>query len=131
MYKPIILNNVALTALIDTGSDLTIIRKDSFMRSGFKNFVKSNTMIVGLNSNSQSNGTFEAIINIDGHIFEVECHVVSSNVIKPDCIIGMDLLEQAEVNISKSGDWRSAYISMKPNGRCLSYFMCATKIWLR
>lgn len=103
MYKQIQLNGANLCALIDTGSDISIIREDSFRKSGFSHYDESNTIIVGLNSTSNTIGVFNANVNIDNQLFHIKCHVVASNAIAPECIIGMNLLEHADVNISANG----------------------------
>lgn len=57
-------------------------------------------MIMGIDSQMIAMGEFCAHFKVDEDDYDVKCHIVSDNIMTPDVIIGMNLLEHAEVFIS-------------------------------
>lgn len=102
MYKDVYLNDAKLNALIDTGSEITVIREDIFREKKLGKFDKTDKVICGIGSTLKAIGVFKCKIRIDECEFEVNCHVISEKNV-PELIVGMNLLNAANVSINSTG----------------------------
>ncbi|KAJ8911976.1 hypothetical protein NQ315_003254 [Exocentrus adspersus] len=99
--KEVSINNVQLTALVDTGSDLTLIRADEYVKLGSPRLIKSNVKFDGIGSSgNETIGEFVTNVTIDDVDFNMKFHVVSDTLLKYAVLIGTDFLNQVELHIS-------------------------------
>ncbi|XP_046141945.1 uncharacterized protein LOC123987838 [Osmia bicornis bicornis] len=104
MTKEIKINNITLNALIDTGSQLTIIRASSADKLNAPVLNKVDVTLSGLGKHTVSTlGYFSSVVNIDNSDFPCNIYVVPDNAIYLDVIVGRDILSQAEVKIDPNG----------------------------
>jgi hypothetical protein len=96
------INNLLLDGLVDTGSEICII-KENFIKLIKSSYDKhSRITISGIGANVSTVGLGRLNIDVGGEIFEdVEVHVVKDEHMKPDLIIGMTLLKSAVVQIEE------------------------------
>ncbi|XP_055918696.1 uncharacterized protein LOC129950803 [Eupeodes corollae] len=96
--KQIYVNGIPFKALIDSGAEITLIRKDSFVKLADIDLGKEKVNLVGLGSGKHSTlGSFEANMMIDNVKLMGIMHVVPDNFIRVDAIIGRDVMAQAKV----------------------------------
>lgn len=104
MCKSIIVNDVQLEALIDTGSHVTLIRNSAYRRIGFPQIKYNSIRLTGFGRNEvRTLGSFLQVIKIDDQDFELKVHVVPSGAMPMDVIIGRDVIEQAQLKIDQDG----------------------------
>lgn len=98
-----------MKALIDSGSDLTLLRADEYAKLGSPHFRSGGTLFRGIGSDDNTTlGEFQAEIFVDGHSYSVCVQVVADNLIRHQMLIGADFLDTVEVNI------RGGTISVNP-----------------
>ncbi|XP_055918284.1 uncharacterized protein LOC129950365 [Eupeodes corollae] len=96
--KQIYVNGIPFKALIDSGAEITLIRKDSFVKLADTDLGKEKVNLVGLGSGKHSTlGSFEANMMIDNVKLMGIMHVVPDNFIRVDAIIGRVVMAQAKV----------------------------------
>lgn len=100
VYKDVVINGKNFVALIDTGADITVIRKDIFINNQLANYEKTNIKVNGIGNTIETFGVFNATIAIDESEFMVKCYIVSEEFIEPEVIVGWNLLSQAVTEIS-------------------------------
>lgn len=101
MYIAVKLNGINLEGLVDTGSDICVL-KESFISLIKPDYISRNPRlsISGLGANVTTKGSCKIKVEIDGSVFEnEEVHLVNSRYMRPDFIIGMNLLSSATVSI--------------------------------
>lgn len=83
-----------INALIDTGSDLTLMCKDEYMRIGSPPLQPTKTRFEGWASPAcTALGKFQTEIIIDGFHFQIRIHVYADKVSRHRFLIGSDFLE--------------------------------------
>lgn len=93
-------NNRRMTALVDTGSDLTFIRTDEYVELGSPRLGTSKISFEGLGSmDNKTLGEFEATLTIDEEEYTTKFHVVSGRLLKQAILLGSDFLKQAELHV--------------------------------
>lgn len=96
---------VTLTALFDTGSDISAFREDIYKKY-FENELLSSDIIkvkgLGL-TKINTLGSLSKRVEINGDNFNVLFHVLPNEVTNFQVILGNNVLEQAEVHISDEG----------------------------
>lgn len=102
MYKTVKLNGIEFQGLIDTGSDVTIIKQKVFTQHKVGHSERCDMVLRGLQSKTTVVGVFGAIVEIDSEEYDVRCHIFDGDMF-PDLIIGRNVLEQAEIHISNDG----------------------------
>lgn len=104
MYKKTTINNVVVTGLVDTGSDLNIITKSCFECLNITQVNPSCRTLQGLGlQKTKTLGHFETKMIIDEEEFSTTIHIVANDVIPVNFIIGKELLNNAEVIIRADG----------------------------
>lgn len=100
--KSVRINNFRVTALIDTGSDLTLMRDECYSRIGAPGLQIGGITFRGIGSgNIRTRGSFRGDIDVDGGSYPIMAHVVSNALLKYDLLIGADFLSKANVAINK------------------------------
>lgn len=96
MRKKVEINEHSITAMIDMGSDLTLIREDFLQNIGNLLLTKDILKFSGIgSSNNSSIGRFEQILLL----MLATIHVVSRNLFSPKMLIGKDIFGHAEILI--------------------------------
>lgn len=100
--KDVVINSRNITALIDTGSDISIMRADEYVSMGSPRFQSTKVHFSGIGSgNVATLGEFQAEITIDGHTYPILIRVVSDAVSRQKLLIGTDFLDTVEIHIKQ------------------------------
>lgn len=100
-HKEVELNDVKVKALIDTGSDYTVVSEDIISQREIKcDFEEKSEEVKGVGGCTNLTGAFPGKIKIDDEIFETECHTIPKKDIDEEMIIGMDIIDSCELIIS-------------------------------
>jgi len=104
MCKEIIIDDIKVDALIDTGSQLCLLREDIYLKLNSKELLKSYTVITGIAQGEvKTLGCLQTIVSIDNDNYPLTFHIVPCNAMKMFVVIGIDFLSQAEVKITQDG----------------------------
>ncbi|UYV83872.1 hypothetical protein LAZ67_X000478 [Cordylochernes scorpioides] len=105
MFKDIKINDHKLQALIDTGSQLNLIRIDRYLAIGSPSFDADDRFISGIgNKRVKLLGKFKAEVKIDDVLFVTIFNIVPEDSMKVEVIIGDEMLK--EVHFSVVVDYR-------------------------
>ncbi|UYV80728.1 hypothetical protein LAZ67_19001548 [Cordylochernes scorpioides] len=103
MFKDIKINDHEPQALIDTGSQLNLIRIDRYLAIGSPSFDADDRFISGIgNKRVKLLGKFKAEVKIDDVLFVTIFNIVPEDSMKVEVIIGDEMLK--EVHFSVVGD---------------------------
>lgn len=103
-YKNVYINNRCVIAMLDTGSDICLMREDCYARLNVPSLKENKTCFHGIGSSkNETLGEFDANIYIDDNSFSIKIRVISNNLMRHDLIIGADFLRTVEVVI-KNGE---------------------------
>lgn len=98
--KEVTLDDIRIEALIDSASDLTLMRADEYVKRGSPRFEQCQMTLRGIGSKEVTAlGKFEAKITIDGRCYPICVYVISDTAIPYPFLIGTDFLNKVEVNI--------------------------------
>lgn len=124
-YKEISVENVNIKALVDTGSALSLLRKDALvdMRLIDWSGPKCKATAFG-GGNVETYGSFQAEIVIDDEPYNLDLHVVPAESMPMKCLIGRNILPIAEVR----ADRKSVEIKKYPQDNFLANITVAEKI---
>ncbi|GFW37834.1 retrovirus-related Pol polyprotein from transposon 297 [Trichonephila clavipes] len=104
MFKDVTIFGRKLNGLVDTGSNLTLLRNSTYINIDAPPLKQTNTLLTGfVFSRINVIGTFDSEITIDDQIFPVTISVVPNSCTNYDLIIGCDVIKQAHLNISPTG----------------------------
>lgn len=102
-YIDIVVSNLTVSALFDTGSDVSIIREDVYNAIGKPTLIDTPRVLTGLGGHEvTSRGYMECEVKIQCEVFKLKLNVIP-NVMNPKIVIGKDLLVYADVKISRDG----------------------------
>ncbi|GFT20524.1 tigger transposable element-derived protein 6 [Trichonephila clavipes] len=103
--KSIMLDNEIVSALIDTGSTVSLIREDvSSKIVDHSRLSKINTVLYGLGQTEViTKGSFEYDFVLDKDQYSLTWHVVPTKQLNFEAIIGEDILRQASLNFTQDG----------------------------
>ncbi|XP_015514359.2 uncharacterized protein LOC107220321 [Neodiprion lecontei] len=92
--KRVVVNGMIVDAIIDTASDLTIIREDQYDDLGKPKLVGEPTPFRGVGKEvNKTVGFFNATMKIDEHEYEVRLYVVKKELLDHKLLIGTDFLD--------------------------------------
>lgn len=95
-----VLDGVEIAALIDSASDLTLMRADEYVKRGSPRFKPNKTTFRGVGSKEVTTlGRFEAEITVDDYPYPICICVISDTTIPYPLLIGTDFLNKVEVSI--------------------------------
>ncbi|EZA52392.1 hypothetical protein X777_08885, partial [Ooceraea biroi] len=98
--KGIAINDIPTRAIIDTGSDITIMRADEFIKIGSPDLVRKPISFCGISKGQNTTvGEFRAKLTVDGNSYAIDVHVVSDELSKHGFLIGKDFLDTVELNV--------------------------------
>ncbi|GFX44877.1 retrovirus-related Pol polyprotein from transposon 17.6 [Trichonephila clavipes] len=94
-----------ITALIDSGSTVSLLRENTSRRIMDPTKLSKNKMLLTGIGEAQVTtiGSFEHELEIDNENYSLTWHVVAADKLKFEAVIGSDLLEQASISFSKEG----------------------------
>lgn len=99
-YKNVRVKDENMTALIDMGSDLSLMREDQYQRLKSPQLARREITFRGVGlENYKTLGEFDASIEIDNEKFEITISVVPSNLMQHPLLIGTNFLDKIELNI--------------------------------
>ncbi|XP_076483139.1 uncharacterized protein LOC143304562 [Bombus vancouverensis nearcticus] len=102
--KDVKMENFELSALIDTGSELTLMRADQHVKIGAPRLSREIVGFGGVGSERNFTlGKFSTNIIIDNESYCITIHVVPDTVMQHSLIIGADFLDTVEISI-KGGE---------------------------
>ncbi|XP_017765359.1 PREDICTED: uncharacterized protein DDB_G0290685-like [Eufriesea mexicana] len=100
--KEVQMGEYRLVALIDTGSDLNLMRAKHYVKIGAPRLRNSVLEFRGVGEgNNRSLGESSTIITIDRTAYPINVHVVPDALTSQDLIIGTEYLETVEVNFKR------------------------------
>ncbi|GFW31822.1 RVP domain-containing protein [Trichonephila clavipes] len=100
--KEIFFGKVKITALIDSGNTISLLRENTSRRIMDPTKLSKNKMLLTGIGEAQVTtiGFFEHEFEIDNENYSLTCHVVPSDKLKFEAVIGSDLLEHTQASIS-------------------------------
>ncbi|GFT55040.1 uncharacterized protein TNCV_2325491 [Trichonephila clavipes] len=103
--KEIFFGKVKITALIDSGSTISLLRENTSRRIMDPTKLSKNKMLLtGIGEAEVTTiGSFEHEFKIDDENYSLTWHVVPTDKLKFEAVIGSDLLEQASISFTKEG----------------------------
>ncbi|GFW71260.1 transposon Ty3-I Gag-Pol polyprotein [Trichonephila clavipes] len=103
--KEIFFGKVKITALIDSGSTVSLLRENTSRRiMDPTKLSKNNMLLTGIGEAQVTTiGSFEHEFKIDDENYSLTWHVVPTDKLKFEAVIGSDLLEQASISFTKEG----------------------------
>ncbi|GFV52868.1 retrovirus-related Pol polyprotein from transposon 17.6 [Trichonephila clavipes] len=103
--KEIFFGKVKIMALIDSGSTVSLLRENSSRRIMDPTKLSKNKMLLTGIGEAQVTtiGSFEHKFKIDDENYSLTWHVVPTDKLKFEAVIGSDLLEQASISFTKEG----------------------------
>ena len=98
--KNVLLNGENMSALLDTGSEISLLRESQFVRLGKPELSGKRMMFKGIGSSLiQSLGKVHVELVIDNVDIHVEFQVVADHLIKHDILLGTNFFKMVEVNL--------------------------------
>ena len=102
--KDVKIGNFELSALIDTGNELTLMRYNQYVRIGAPKLSRDIIEFHSIGSKRNFTfGKFPTDIIIDGELYHITIHVVPKTAMQHSLLIGTDFLDTVEINM-KRGD---------------------------
>lgn len=103
MHKTVRINSIETDALIDTGSDVTIVREDFYRKlKPSPQLSPSDIKLTGIgNATVVPIGAISITISIDNTEFVVNAHIVQSNVSSSPVLLGKDFLQTTNLIIEQ------------------------------
>ncbi|GFW97846.1 peptidase A2 domain-containing protein [Trichonephila clavipes] len=103
--KEIFFGKVKITALIDSGSTVSLLRENTSRRIMDPTKLSKNKMLLTGIGEAQVTaiGSFEHKFKIDDENYSLAWHVVPTDKLKFEAVIGSDFLEQASISFTKEG----------------------------
>lgn len=102
--KWVTINNLHLYALVDTGSDYTVVREDKVTKANcVLETLKQENRVKGVGGYTRLRSRFPANVEIDGNSFHTDCYVLSKEDIDEEAIIGLDIILKCKMELSPDG----------------------------
>ncbi|XP_037960480.1 uncharacterized protein LOC119689670 [Teleopsis dalmanni] len=101
VLKDLGINGKKIRALIDTGSDVCIIRHSTYLRLGNIVLVARRKTLTGIGGKEiKTLGSFITLVDLNGIQTSLNLHVLNDDDVQYDAIIGSDILEIVDILIS-------------------------------
>ncbi|XP_015189692.1 PREDICTED: uncharacterized protein LOC107073515 [Polistes dominula] len=102
--KVVTINNAEIPALIDTGSQITLIRESAYADIGAPRIINERVSFRGVGSELfKTLGHFTATIEVDGETYDTKIHLVSDSCVRHDLVLGENFLKGVRLVVD-SGD---------------------------
>lgn len=94
------INDFCIAAILDTGSDLTVMRADQYIKIGAPKLNDKKVPFRGVGTESNMTlGEFDATIKIDGHTYPILIRVISDELSRHQLLVGRDFLDKIDLNV--------------------------------
>ncbi|XP_039952942.1 uncharacterized protein LOC120769807 [Bactrocera tryoni] len=104
IFKPIKMGDLIISALIDTGANVCLMRHDMYKCAGISKLSDNRLFLGGIKGSKVCTlGSFEANIEADGIHFIVTFHVTGLNDLPCEVIMGNDILNSINIFCSEKG----------------------------
>jgi hypothetical protein len=98
--KEVSISGRKMEALIDTGSDITLMRAEQYIRIGAPKLGENTIRFHGIGAgNKETLGEFNTVMNIDGRDYPMHVHVVEDKVMKHELLLGTDFLDSVQITM--------------------------------
>lgn len=98
--KDVSIGDCAMIALIDTGSDICLMRASAYIKLGCPRLKLNEIRFRGIGAtNNSTMGEFETKLTIDGHTHSILVRVVPDTLMSQDLLVGTDFLNSVELTI--------------------------------
>lgn len=98
--KSVSIDGCALTALIDTGSDICLMCASAYIRLGCPRLERKELRFCGVGtSNNLTMGEFNTELTIDDHTYPILIRVVPDTLINYELLVGIDFLNLVELTV--------------------------------
>ena len=99
-YKQVKIAGRDLIALIDSGSDLCLMRADEYVKIGAPRLRNNEILFRGVGSDTNKTlGEFSVDITIDNNTYPITIRVISSDLMQQGLILGTDFINTVDVSI--------------------------------
>jgi len=99
--KEVSISGRKMDALIDTGSDISLMRAEQYVRVDAPKLGKKTIRFRGIGAeNNKTLGEFDTVVNIDERDYPMHVHVVAGDLMKDELILGIDFLNTVQVTMS-------------------------------
>lgn len=103
VHKMVELNGKKVNCMFDTGSDFNIMREEKFSSDNFGELKPTTFKCRGVGSLINGIGEFDVKIFVDNCWFDDKCYVIPSNMMQEDVLIGLSLINQANIELNEHG----------------------------
>ncbi|KAH0946518.1 hypothetical protein HN011_006422 [Eciton burchellii] len=91
-----------MDALIDIGSDISLMRAEQYVRVDAPKLRKKTIRFRGIGGGyNETLGEFDTVVNIDERDYLMHVHVVASELMKNELILGTDFLNTVQITMSR------------------------------
>lgn len=98
--KNVRLSNAKICALLDTGSDISLLSKVKYDESGLPSLNKNSIVFRGVGAKDNRTLDFvDTTLEVDDHAYIVRVHVIPDNLALHDFLFGNDFIDRVELNI--------------------------------
>jgi hypothetical protein len=98
--KEVSINGRKLEALIDTGSDISLMRAEQYFRVGAPKLGKKTIRFRGIGTDyNETLGEFDAV-NIDEKNYPMHIHIVAGRLMEHELLLGTDFLNSVQVKMN-------------------------------
>lgn len=98
--KKISIDGVPIEAILDNGSDITIMRADEYVKLGSPRFQGNSIPFRGRESNVTL-GKFQANLTVNGNSYPILIRVISDDLLRHKLLIGRDFLHTIDLTIKR------------------------------
>ena len=96
--KDVKIGDNSVTALVDTGSDLCLMRADKYIQIGVPALQGKEVCFRGVGSSGNKTlDEFCTEVTIDGNHYQMKIHIVSGTLMQHELLIGTDFLNTVEI----------------------------------
>jgi len=100
--KIVLIDGVEIEALLDSGSDITIMRADEYVRLGSPRFENKSISFQGVGRGKNVTlGEFQANLTVDENVYPILIRVVSDDLLKYKLLIGRDFLHTIDLAVKR------------------------------
>lgn len=100
--KDVIINDIKMVALVDLGSDITLIREEQYNEIGRPEIKEREMQFRGAGvAKFQTLSGAQVDISIDDEVYSISAQVVSNEVLRNGLILGTDFLNTVVLNIKQ------------------------------
>nr|XP_012232667.1 PREDICTED: uncharacterized protein LOC105678149 [Linepithema humile] len=100
--KNVKINDVLIPAVLDTGSDLTIMRANQYIKLGTPRLICKQTPFRGIGEGTNMTlREFNAKITVDDHTYDILIQVVSDDLSRNALLIGRNFLDEVDLRVKR------------------------------